>query len=32
VAGAERIGATLASCDERDLVGPGLARAPATLL
>jgi predicted nucleic acid-binding protein len=32
VAGSERIGATLASCDERDLVGPGLARAPATLL
>jgi len=32
VAGAERVGAILASCDERDLVGPGLARAPATLL
>lgn len=32
LAGAERVGATLASCDEQDLVGPGLARAPADLI
>ena len=32
LAGAERVGATLASCDERDLVGPGLARTPAELI
>jgi predicted nucleic acid-binding protein len=32
LAGAERVGATLASCDERDLVGPGLARTPAQLM
>lgn len=28
VAAARRLGATLASCDERDLVGPGLAELP----
>ncbi|MGI8712877.1 MAG: type II toxin-antitoxin system VapC family toxin [Solirubrobacteraceae bacterium] len=32
LAGAERLGAILASCDQRDLVGPGLARTPATLV
>jgi len=32
VAGAERIGAPLASCDERDLVSRGLALAPDELL
>lgn len=32
VAGAERVGAVLASCDERDLIGPGLARTPAQLV
>ncbi len=32
VAGAERLGIPLASCDERDLVSRGLARLPADLL
>lgn len=32
VAGAQRLGAPLASCDERDLVAPGLAQLPRTLL
>lgn len=32
VAGAERIGAPLASCDERDLVSRGLAKLPRDLL
>jgi predicted nucleic acid-binding protein len=32
VAGAERLGAPLASCDQRDLVSPGLARLPRDLL
>ena len=32
VAGAERIGAALASCDERDLVSRGLAQLPHELL
>jgi predicted nucleic acid-binding protein len=32
VAGAERLGLPLASCDERDLVSRGLARLPADLL
>ena len=32
VAGAERIGAPLASCDERDLVSRGLAKLPYELL
>jgi predicted nucleic acid-binding protein len=32
VAGAERLGVPLASCDERDLISSGLARAPADLL
>ncbi|MDQ6806167.1 MAG: type II toxin-antitoxin system VapC family toxin [Actinomycetota bacterium] len=32
VAGAERLGVPLASCDERDLISRGLARAPADLL
>ena len=32
VAGAERIGAPLASCDERDLVSHGLANLPHELL
>jgi predicted nucleic acid-binding protein len=32
VAGAERIGAPLASCDERDLVSRGLAQLPRELL
>lgn len=32
VAGAERIGAPLASCDERDLVSRGLAKLPGDLL
>jgi predicted nucleic acid-binding protein len=32
VAGAERVGAPLASCDERDLVSRGLARLPHELL
>jgi predicted nucleic acid-binding protein len=32
VAGAERIGAPLASCDERDLVSRGLAKLPRELL
>jgi len=32
VAGAERLGLPLASCDERDLISRGLARAPADLL
>ena len=32
VAGAERVGAPLASCDERDLVSRGLAKLPRELL
>jgi predicted nucleic acid-binding protein len=32
LAGAQRLGVTLASCDERDLVNPGLAQLPATLI
>ena len=32
VAGAERLGVPLASCDERDLVARGLARSPTDLL
>ena len=32
VAGAERLGVPLASCDQRDLISRGLARAPADLL
>jgi predicted nucleic acid-binding protein len=32
VAGAERLGVPLASCDERDLISRGFARAPADLL
>jgi predicted nucleic acid-binding protein len=32
VAGAERLGIPLASCDQRDLISRGLARAPADLL
>jgi predicted nucleic acid-binding protein len=32
LAAAERVDATLASCDERDLVGPGLARLPGDCL
>ncbi|HZE14769.1 MAG TPA: hypothetical protein VE197_03145 [Mycobacterium sp.] len=32
VAGARRLGVTLASCDERDLVSAGLAQLPATLI
>jgi len=32
VAGAQRLEVTLASCDERDLVGAGLAQLPATLI
>jgi predicted nucleic acid-binding protein len=32
VAGAERLGVPLASCDQRDLIPRGLARAPADLL
>jgi len=32
VAGAERLGVPLASCDERDLISRGLARPPADLL
>ena len=32
VAGAERLGVPLASCDHRDLISRGLARAPADLL
>ena len=32
VAGAERLGVPLASCDERDLISRGLASAPADLL
>lgn len=32
VAGAERLGVALASCDERDLISRGLARSPADLL
>jgi predicted nucleic acid-binding protein len=32
VAGAERLGFPLASCDQRDLISRGLARAPADLL
>lgn len=32
VAGAERVGATLVSCDERDLVSKGLAQSPASAL
>ena len=32
VAGAERVGASLASCDERDLVSRGLAKLPHELL
>lgn len=31
VAAAERLGLTLASCDEHDLVGPGLAKLPTEL-
>ncbi len=31
VAGARKLGVTLASCDERDLVKPGLAQLPSTL-
>jgi predicted nucleic acid-binding protein len=32
VAGAQRLGLTLASCDERDLVSAGLAELPTTLI
>lgn len=32
VAGARRLGATLASCDQRHLVSPGLAQLPSTLI
>ncbi len=32
VAGAQRLGVTLASCDERDLVSAGLAELPTTLI
>jgi predicted nucleic acid-binding protein len=32
VAAARRLGVTLASCDERDLVCPGLAELPSTLI
>ena len=32
VAGAQRLGVILASCDERDLVSAGLAELPATLI
>ena len=32
VAAARKLGVTLASCDERDLVRPGLAQMPSTLL
>ncbi len=32
VAAARRLGVTLASCDKRDLVGPGLAQLPSTLV
>ena len=32
LAAAQRLGATLASCDERDLVRPGLAQLPSTLI
>jgi predicted nucleic acid-binding protein len=32
VAAARRLGVTLASCDERDLVRPGLAELPSTLI
>jgi predicted nucleic acid-binding protein len=32
VTAARRLGVTLASCDERDLVGPGLAELPSTLV
>jgi predicted nucleic acid-binding protein len=31
LAGARKLGITLASCDQRDLVGPGLAQLPSTL-
>lgn len=32
VAGARKLGVTLASCDQRDLVQPGLARLPSSLI
>jgi len=32
VAGSQRLGVTLASCDERDLVSAGLAGPPTTLI
>lgn len=32
VAGAQRLGVVLASCDQRDLVTPGLAQLPTTLV
>ncbi len=31
VAGARKLGVTLVSCDQRDLVGPGLAQLPSSL-